>query len=108
MGSYLLTHGYVVTVDEHRRVLPDGYVEITGDSITAVGSMDELDAERLESPGDREVVDMGGMVVMPGLVNGHNHHWGSLFKNTGEGLLLEPWLDQVTSSSACGAARACR
>ena len=36
------------------------------------------------------------MIVIPGLINGHNHHWASLFKNTGEGLLLEPWLDQVT------------
>jgi 5-methylthioadenosine/S-adenosylhomocysteine deaminase len=36
------------------------------------------------------------MIVLPGLLNGHNHHWGSLFKNTGEGLLLEPWLDIIT------------
>jgi 5-methylthioadenosine/S-adenosylhomocysteine deaminase len=97
MGSYLLTNGYVVTVDEERRVFTDGYVEIAGDSIVAVGSMDDLSPADIEAPsGDREVVNMGGMVVMPGLINGHNHHWGSLFKNTGEGLLLEDWLDQVT------------
>jgi 5-methylthioadenosine/S-adenosylhomocysteine deaminase len=36
------------------------------------------------------------MLVIPGLINGHNHHWASLFKNTGEGLLLEPWLDKIT------------
>jgi 5-methylthioadenosine/S-adenosylhomocysteine deaminase len=96
LGSYLLTHGYVVTVDEERRVLPDGYVEVSGDSIARVGAMEDLDAAELEPSGDREVVDLRGMLVMPGLVNGHNHHWGSLFKNTGEGLLLEPWLDQVT------------
>ena len=40
--------------------------------------------------------DLNRMIVIPGLINGHNHHWASLFKNTGEGLLLEPWLDQVT------------
>jgi 5-methylthioadenosine/S-adenosylhomocysteine deaminase len=95
VGSYLLTHGYVVTVDEDRRVLPDGYVAIEGDSIVGVGAMGDLGPAELEKDG-REVVDMRGMMVMPGLVNGHNHHWGSLFKNTGEGLLLEPWLDQVT------------
>jgi 5-methylthioadenosine/S-adenosylhomocysteine deaminase len=95
MGAYLLTHGYVVTVDTDRRVFPDGWVEIAGDSIVGVGPMDELNPAELEKNG-REVVDMRGMLVMPGLVNGHNHHWGSLFKNTGEGLLLEPWLDQVT------------
>ena len=42
------------------------------------------------------MIDLNGMIVIPGLINGHNHHWASLFKNTGEGLLLEPWLDQVT------------
>jgi 5-methylthioadenosine/S-adenosylhomocysteine deaminase len=93
MGSYLLTNGYVVTVDADRRVLPEGYVRIEGDSIAEVGAMQDLDRSAHDGA---EVVDMRGMLVMPGLINGHNHHWGSLFKNTGEGLLLEPWLDQVT------------
>jgi 5-methylthioadenosine/S-adenosylhomocysteine deaminase len=96
MGSYLLTHGYVVTVDEDRRVFPDGWVEVSGDSIVAVGAMEDLDPAKADGGGDAEVIDVRGMLVMPGLINGHNHHWGSLFKNTGEGLLLEPWLDQVT------------
>ncbi len=43
-----------------------------------------------------DVFDAHGMLVMPGLINGHNHHWASLFKNTGEGLLLEDWIDTVT------------
>src|SRR5437763_1329844 len=46
--------------------------------------------------GADETIDLRGMLTLPGFVNGHNHHWGSLFKNTGEGLLLEDWLDQVT------------
>ena len=91
MGSVLLTNGYVVTVDPERRVIERGWIAVEDDRITGLGPMDEL--------GDRgadEVLDLGGKVVMPGLVNGHNHHWASLFKNTGEGLLLEEWLDQVT------------
>lgn len=91
MGSILLTRAYVVTVDAERRVYPNGYVAVEGDSIVAVGAMSEL--------GDRsadEVIDAHGMLTIPGLLNGHNHHWASLFKNTGEGLLLEPWLDQIT------------
>jgi 5-methylthioadenosine/S-adenosylhomocysteine deaminase len=91
MASTLLTHGYLVTVDPDRRVIRDGFVLVEGERIAAIGSMDEL--------GDRtadETVDLKGMLTLPGFVNGHNHHWASLFKNTGEGLLLEPWLDQVT------------
>jgi 5-methylthioadenosine/S-adenosylhomocysteine deaminase len=91
MSSLLLTDGYVVTVDGDRRVIPSGYIRVEGDRIAAMGPMDELG-----DPGDARVIGLGGKMVTPGLINGHNHHWGSLFKNTGEGLLLEPWLDQIT------------
>ncbi len=91
MASLLLTHGYVVTVDPERRVIPDGWIRVEEDRIAGIGEMQEIG-----EPGDAEVIDLEGMFAMPGLLNGHNHHWGSLFKNTGEGLLLEPWLDIVT------------
>lgn len=91
MASLLLTDGYVVTVDPERRVIPSGFVRVEGDEIVEIGSMDQV-----EDPGGAQVVALDGMMVTPGLLNGHNHHWGSLFKNTGEGLLLEPWLDLVT------------
>jgi 5-methylthioadenosine/S-adenosylhomocysteine deaminase len=90
VGTLLLVNAYVVTVDPDRRVIPDGWVAVDDDRIAAIGAMDAL--------GDRtadEQIDLGGKLLMPGLVNGHNHHWGSLFKNTGEGLLLEDWIDQI-------------
>src|ERR1035437_7018899 len=92
MGTLLLNHGYVITVDAERRVIPDGWITGEGDMISGLGSM--ADAP-LDHDGDT-VLDLRGMVVVPGFINGHNHHWGSLFKNTGEGLLLEPWLDKIT------------
>lgn len=91
MAKTLLTHGYLVTVDPERRVISDGFILVEDDRIAALGTMDEL--------GDRtadDTLDLHGMLTLPGFINGHNHHWASLFKNTGEGLLLEPWLDQVT------------
>jgi 5-methylthioadenosine/S-adenosylhomocysteine deaminase len=94
MSSLLLTHGYLVTVDPARRVIRDGWIRIDDDRIGAIGAMADL-GEVPESD-DLEVIDLAGKVVVPGFINGHNHHWGSLFKNTGEGLLLEPWLDIVT------------
>jgi 5-methylthioadenosine/S-adenosylhomocysteine deaminase len=87
----LLQHGYLVTVDPARRVIPDGWILIDGDSIAGIGAHG-TDPE----PPSEERIDLGGKLAMPGLINGHNHHWGSLFKNTGEGLLLEEWLDQIT------------
>ena len=91
MSSLLLTNGYLVTVDPDRRVIERGYLRVEDDRIAALGDMDDLD-----EPTADEVIDLGGKLTLPGLINGHNHHWGSLFKNTGEGLLLEDWLDQVT------------
>jgi 5-methylthioadenosine/S-adenosylhomocysteine deaminase len=91
MTSMLLTHGYVVTVDPERHVIPDGWIHVENDRITGLGSMQDL-GERTAG----QQIDLHGMATLPGFINGHNHHWASLFKNTGEGLLLEPWLDQVT------------
>jgi len=91
MGSKLLTNGYVITVDEERNVYPSGFVHVSGERIDAVGPMEGLGGRTAD-----ETIDLGGRVVIPGLINLHNHHWASLFKNTGEGLLLEHWLDQVT------------
>jgi 5-methylthioadenosine/S-adenosylhomocysteine deaminase len=94
MASLLLKNGYIITVNGNRDVIRNGWIRIEGDSIRGIGPM-----ENLPSGPDHdadETIDLHQMIVIPGLINGHNHHWASLFKNTGEGLLLEPWLDQVT------------
>jgi 5-methylthioadenosine/S-adenosylhomocysteine deaminase len=92
--SLLLTNGYIVTVNPARDVIRNGWIRVENDKILGLGEMESLDRDAF--PADVEHIDLGGMVVIPGLINGHNHHWASLFKNTGEGLLLEPWLDQIT------------
>jgi 5-methylthioadenosine/S-adenosylhomocysteine deaminase len=91
VATTLLTNGYIVTVDPERRVIPNGWLRVENDSIMGLGSMDELGKTDAD-----ETIDLRGMLTLPGFINGHNHHWGSLFKNTGEGLLLEPWLDIIT------------
>ena len=93
MASLLLKNGYIVTVNPNRDVIREGWIRIVGDTIQEIGSMESLSLSP-DATVD-ETIDLRGMIVIPGLINGHNHHWASLFKNTGEGLLLEPWLDQV-------------
>ena len=94
MASLLLKNGYIITVNGNRDVIRNGWIRIEGDSIRGIGPMENLPSG--PGQGADETIDLQGMIVIPGLINGHNHHWASLFKNTGEGLLLEPWLDQVT------------
>ena len=62
----------LVTMDDARRELRGGGVFVEGNRIVAVGSSAEL-------PGTAdEVIDAGGHVVTPGLVNTHHHMYQSL------------------------------
>jgi imidazolonepropionase len=53
------------------RVIEQGYVACLGDTIAAVGPMDELDAGRIGP--ETRIVDASGRVLMPGLVECHTH-----------------------------------
>jgi 5-methylthioadenosine/S-adenosylhomocysteine deaminase len=35
------------------------------------------------------------MIVLPGLINMHQHHWYNLFKGLAGGMLLEPWVQNL-------------
>ncbi len=75
----LITGGTVITMDEGRRVIPDGAVAISGDSIVAVGSAAELPRDAAQ------VIDARGMAVLPGLIDGHAHAGHGLVKTLGGG-----------------------
>jgi 5-methylthioadenosine/S-adenosylhomocysteine deaminase len=88
VSRVLIKNGYVVTVDGGRRVWPKGFVTTDGAKIAALGPMDAC-------PGDQgfdDVIDAAGCVVMPGLINTHQHHWYTLFKGLADGYLLEDWV----------------
>ena len=69
-GQTLKIHGarFVVTVDEPRRIIKDGSILVEGQRITRIGNASEMESV----PADR-VIDARGMVVTPGLCNGHMH-----------------------------------
>lgn len=74
--SLLLTNAWLLTMDagltQHRK----GWLLVEGDRIAALG-------DGPPPPAD-QVVDMGGDVVMPGMVNPHCHLPMSLFRGLGE------------------------
>ena len=59
---------YIITMDDERRIIRDGAVLVEGSRITEVGKS----AAMAGVAADR-VIDADGMVVAPGLVNGHMH-----------------------------------
>ncbi|MGH7389718.1 MAG: amidohydrolase family protein [Candidatus Rokuibacteriota bacterium] len=65
----LIHGGIVLTLDVDDRVFGDGIIAIAGDRIVAVGATAELDPRFVA--GRR--IDARGRIVMPGLVNTHNH-----------------------------------
>ncbi len=65
--------GLIATVDDNRREISDGWIAVSGGLITAVGRH----AATPPPPGVR-VVDAGGGLVTPGLVNTHHHLYQNL------------------------------
>lgn len=96
----LLTGGTVVTADDEWRVLDPGAVAVTGSVITAVGTPEEL-ADHTA----RRTVDCTGRVVIPGLVDCHNHLFQLLGRGLGEGMALWPWLSTFMWPYAGGITR---
>jgi 5-methylthioadenosine/S-adenosylhomocysteine deaminase len=88
VSKVLIKNGYVVTVDGSRRVWPKGFVTTDGAKIAALGPMDACPSDQ----GFDDVIDAAGCVVMPGLINTHQHHWYTLFKGLADGYLLEDWV----------------
>ena len=59
---------YIITMDGERRIIRDGAVVVEGSRITRVGKSAAL----ADVAADR-VIDAPGMVIAPGLINGHMH-----------------------------------
>ncbi len=52
---------------------PEEAMFVVGGEIAAVGSQEEIRCAAADYPGHVEVVDLGGAVVVPGLVDSHTH-----------------------------------
>ncbi|HEY4918979.1 MAG TPA: amidohydrolase family protein [Xanthobacteraceae bacterium] len=68
MSRMLIRGGCVVTMDARLGELPQGDVLIENGRIAAI-------APKLAAPDGAETIDASGMIVMPGLINGHAHTW---------------------------------
>jgi cytosine/adenosine deaminase-related metal-dependent hydrolase len=88
MARTLIANGYVVSVDPSRNIFPNGFVAIDGFDIVAVGAA----AQMPPRDGFEKVIDADGCIVLPGLINMHQHHWYTLFKGLADGYLLEDWV----------------
>jgi cytosine/adenosine deaminase-related metal-dependent hydrolase len=82
--SVLLHDAWVVTMDEAGTEYGDGWVLIRDGTIDAVGGGAPPDAG--------ELIDLGGAVVTPGLVNTHHHLYQTLTRARAQEADLFTWL----------------
>ena len=69
----IISNGPVITNDPANPFVADGAVVVQGDSIVAVGPAAEI---RATHPG-QETIDVGGRVIMAGLINAHTHAYSA-------------------------------
>lgn len=84
----LFTNAIVLTMDEKLNQFDRGAVAVKDDLIVAVGA--EVEITRAYSAD--EIIDCGGKVLMPGLVNAHTHVPMTLLRGLADDLRLDVWL----------------
>jgi putative selenium metabolism protein SsnA len=67
MSSLLIKNGRIVTMNDKAEVIDQGSVLIEGTQIKAVGKLTGAQAKA------DKIIDAGGKLVMPGLINCHHH-----------------------------------
>ncbi|WGV23168.1 amidohydrolase [Halotia branconii] len=84
----IVSSDFVVTMDETQPVIKNGAVAIKDGKIVAIDTQDKI---RASYRANRTLLGEG-MVLMPGLVNGHSHSAMVLFRGLADDLALEDWL----------------
>jgi 5-methylthioadenosine/S-adenosylhomocysteine deaminase len=85
----LIVNGRILTLDDHDRIIPDGFVAIKGTQIIALGEKEAF----LSRYRGEKVIDARGGIVMPGLINGHTHAAMTCFRGIADDMELLDWLN---------------
>jgi cytosine/adenosine deaminase-related metal-dependent hydrolase len=80
--------GTVITMDANRIIYNDGGVAISGDRIVAVGKSPHIEA-RFQA---ETLIDATNCLILPGLIDAHNHPGQYLSKGIGDDVGILQWL----------------
>ena len=89
MHTLLIRNGTILTMNERMEIIRDGYVAVSGDTISEIDSAPC--GRRLEA---ETVIDARGGIVMPGLVNTHTHAAMTIFRGLADDMPLMDWLNR--------------
>jgi len=85
----LVVGGTILTMEPGSEPITDGAIAIADGRIAAVGLAEDL----LEHAPTGEVVNAGGCLILPGLVNTHSHLAMTLLRGLADDLPLMDWLE---------------
>ncbi len=85
MADIIIRNAYLLTMDPELGDIENGVLVIENGMITEIARSTESSADT--------VIDAGGCVVMPGLVNTHCHAGMTLFRGYGDDMPLKQWLE---------------
>jgi len=89
-ADILLTRGMILPLAKGPAPIHPGALAIVGDRIAALGPQEAVEKEYEAA----QVIDEGGALIMPGLVNGHNHAAMTCYRGMADDLPLMEWLSQ--------------
>jgi len=96
-ADILINNGSLLTMNAERTRLEGGALAIVGDTIAALGTAAEMEGWRAS-----RLIDAGGGIVMPGLINTHTHAAMTCFRGMADDLPLMSWLnDHIFPAEAC-------
>ena len=84
----ILTNAIVLTMDGSYHIYNPGALAIRDANILAVGLQDDIEKAYTTD----EILDCGGKVLMPGLINTHTHVPMTLLRGLADDLRLDVWL----------------
>ncbi|MBA4374769.1 MAG: amidohydrolase [Anaerolinea sp.] len=87
-ADLILKNAILLSMDQNFHQYDPGAIAVKGNSILAVG----VESEIISNYSSDEVVDCGGKVLMPGLVNAHTHVPMTLLRGLADDLRLDVWL----------------
>ena len=88
-ADILVINGTVLTLDESDTEITNGGVAIKGEKILATGPTSDFTDWNAT-----KVIDAGGGIIMPGLVNTHTHAAMTCFRGIADDLPLMTWLNE--------------
>jgi 5-methylthioadenosine/S-adenosylhomocysteine deaminase len=86
-ADILVHNGSILTMDDQNKIVPDGLLTISGNTIRFVGQ-----TEKGSITAEKELDAEGGL-ILPGLINSHTHAAMTLFRGLADDLPLMEWLN---------------